>query len=310
MEILNLEKIVDLPCGENIQQSASVYKNNKMVNYEILNEKELDYNDLVDLTEVLNVISEFFDVNCVVFVNFAKICGVALGSSLFQAYTKAFDCDPISSFYGVIGFSKTVDIEIAKHINSMAIKTIIAPNFDKDALEILKQNSSIKIVKLITDLKDYKKLQIDEIKVTPFGTIIQDKNNSELEKETFSVVTKLKPTPEQIEDAVFAWKISKYTKTNSVVIAKDFKTSAITQGFTNPISATEFALNYSCDNSKEAILACDFTIQSEECVLSAVQGRIGLIIQTGGSIKDKKLIELCDKYGIAMITTAVRNYRY
>ena len=117
------------------------------------------------------------------------------------------------------------------------------------------------------------------------------------------------PTKEQIEDAIFAWKVVKYAKTNSAVIARDFKTVAISQGQTNAIVAVEQALNYACDNSKEAVLASDATIHAEDCIYSAVQGRISLIIQPGGSVKDQKIIETCDKYGIAMITTGIRNYK-
>ena len=122
-------------------------------------------------------------------------------------------------------------------------------------------------------------------------------------------MAKVKPTKEQIEDAIFAWKVAKFAKSNCAVIARDFKAAAIAQGQTNSIVAVEQALNYACDNSKEAVLASDSTIHAEDCIYSAVQGRISLIIQPGGSVKDQKIIETCDKYGIAMITTGIRNYK-
>ncbi len=305
----NFEKIKDLTYGENPHQHGAIYKTEKMADYEVLFDKELSFNNIINVTEAVNVVSEFYDVNCVSIIRHTKPCGVALGRSLYEAYTKAFDCDPISSFYGVVGLSKKVDGEVAKHLNSMAIEVVVAPDFDDEALELFRDNQEIKLVKLNTPLKDYHKLVSEEVILTPFGTLIQDKNNSVLDKDLFKVVTREKPTPEQIEDAVFAWKVVKYAKTNSVVIAKDFRTSAIAQGHTNALPAVEWALNYSCDNSKDAILASDSALQSEDCIYSAIQGRIGLIIQPGGSIKDQKLIEVCDKYGIAMITTGVRNYR-
>lgn len=305
----NFEKLKDLKYGENPHQKASVYKLENMVDYEVLNEKELSFNNILNVTEAVNIVSEFYDVNCVAIIRHDKPCGVALGRSLYDAYTKAFDCDPVSSFYGVVGFSKPVDIEVAKHLNSMAVEVVVAPDFEPDAVKLFEDNPEIKLVKLNTSLKEYRRLTVEEVIITPFGALVQDRNTSELNKEMFKVVTKEKPTAEQIEDAIFAWKTVKHAKTNAAVVARDFKTSAIAQGQTNAMSAVESALNYACDNTKDAILASDTVLTAEDCVYSAVQARIGLIIQPGGSIKDSKIIEVCDKYGIAMITTGIRNYR-
>lgn len=305
----NFEKVKDLQYGENRHQKASLYKFDKMVDYEVLNDKELSFNNILNLTEALNVVSEFYDVNCVTIIRHNKPCGVALGHSLYDAYTKAFDCDPVSSFYGVVGFSKPVDVEVAKHLNSMAVEVVVAPDFEPKAVELFEDNPEIKLVKLNTSLKDYRRLIVEEVYMTPFGVLVQDRNTSELNKEMFKVVTREKPTTEQIEDAIFAWKVVKHAKTNSSVIARDFKTVAISQGQTNVLSAVESALNYACDSSKDAVLASDTVLSSEDCIYSAVQARIGLIIQPGGSIKDSKIIDVCDKYGIAMITTGIRNYR-
>ena len=306
---LNFEKIKDLGYGENPHQKASVYRTDNMIDYEVLNEKELSYNNIINANVALSIISEFYDVNCVAIIRHGKPCGVALGRSLYDAYTKAFDCDPVSSFYGVVGFSKTVDADVAKHLNSMAVEVVIAPDFDLEAIEVFRDNPEIKLVKLNTPLKEYRQMDVEEVMLTPFGALVQDKNRSELDKDKFKVVTREKPTPEQIEDAVFAWKVVKYAKTNSAVIARDFKTTAIAQGLTNALSAVDWALNYACDNSKDAVLASDSVLTSEDSIYSAVQNRINLIIQPGGSVKDQALIDVCDKYGIAMITTGIRNYK-
>ncbi len=305
----NFEKVRDLQYGENPHQKGAVYKTERMVDYEVINGKELSYNDILNVTEAANIVSEFYDVNAVSIIRHTKPCGVALGRSIYDAYTKAFDCDPVSSFYGTVGFSKAVDLEVAKHLNSMSVEVIIAPDFMPDAVELFQDNSDIKLVKLNTSLKDYRKLTREEVIISPFGALVQDSNSSELDKDMFKVATREKPTAEQIEDAVFAWKVVKYAKTNSAVIARDFKTVAISQGQTNAIVAVEQALSYACDNSKEAVLASDATIHAEDCIYSAVQGRISLIIQPGGSVKDQKIIDVCDKYGISMITTGIRNYK-
>ena len=306
---LNFEKVRDLKYGENPHQKGAIYKTERMIDYEVINGKELSFNDILNVTEATNIVSEFYDVNAVSIIRHTKPCGVALGRSIYDAYTKAFDCDPISSFYGTVGFSKPGDIEVAKHLNSMAVEVIIAPDYTPDAVDFFNDNNDIKLVKLNTSLKDYRRLTREEVIMSPFGALVQDSDSSELDKDMFKVVTREKPTAEQIEDAIFAWKVVKYAKTNAAVIARDFRTSAISQGQTNAIIAIEQALNYACDNSKEAVLASDATIHAEDCVYSAVQGRISLIIQPGGSVKDQNIIETCDKYGIAMITTGIRNFR-
>lgn len=305
----SFDKIRDLTHGENPQQNGSLYKTKKMADYELLKGSELSFNDILNITQACDIVSEFYDVNCTAIIRHRKPCGVALGRTLYDSYTKAFDCDPIGSFYATVGFSKSVDEEVAKHLNSMSVRVVIAPDFDENALKLFQDNSEIKLVKLNTPLKNYKLMNIQEIYVSPFGALIQDKNLSELNKDTFEVVTKNKPTAEQIEDAVFAWKVAKYSMTDSVVVAKDFKCSAISQGYTNILAAVEGALDYSCDNSKSAVLASDTVIESEDCIYAAAQGRIGLIIQPGGSIKDNAIAAMCDKYNIAMITTGIRNYR-
>lgn len=296
--------------GENPQQAAMIFKSPDMADYEVLGNKNLSYNEILSLTELANVLSEFYDVCAVAIVKHAAPCGVALGATLEEAYNKAFDCDPVASFFGAIGSSKTIDFEIAKHINSMSVKMVIAPDFEPAALKLLGENHFIKVVKLNTPLKDFKSLTQKDIHVTPFGTLYQDCNSSELGKNSFRIVTKTKPTKEQIEDCVFAWKISKYARSNSIVIAKDFKTSAIAQGHISPVGAVEAALNAACDGSKNAIMASDNTLPTIDCIYAAVQGRISTIIQPGGSINDGKMIALADKYNIAMVFTGIKNYKH
>ncbi len=295
--------------GENPHQNAGLYKREKNADFEILTGGELTYLNIVNISEALNIASEFFDVNAVVIVKNAAPCGVALGKSIYDAYTKAFDCDPVSAFYGTIAFTQKVDKETAGHISSMAVEAVVAPDFEQDALKLLAETNYTKVIKLNTPISDYKKLLCEEIKITPLGTLIQDVNKSELDKDLFKVVTKNKPTTEQIEDAIFAWKVAKYARSSSVIIATDFKTVAIGQGHVNSVTVLEQALNYACDASKSAIAAFDEPIPTAECIYAAAQGRIGLIIQPGGAVKDNEIIALADKYNIVMITTGIKNLR-
>ena len=299
----------ELKFGENPQQKAEFYSSPEMIDYEIIDNKELSYNEIMNVMIATNIVSEFFDVSAVAIIKHANPCGVALGVNIEDAYKKAFDCDPIASFFGTIAFSQKINYEVAKHINSMSVKVIVAPDYDEKALKLLRENIFIKLVKINTPLKEYRNYVHKDIKITPFGTLVQDCNKSQLSKQSFKIVTKTKPTKEQIEDSVFAWKVSKYARTNSIVIANDFKTIAIAQGFINPVLAVEFALNTACDGSKNAILVSDSPLSNTDCIYAAAQGRISVIIQPGGSPKDPEITALADKYNISMIMNGIKNYR-
>ena len=281
-----------------------------LADYEVLWGKELSYNNILDITAAVNIVSEFFDVPAAAIVKHTAPCGVALGKDIYEAYQKAFDCDPISAFGGIVAFSKEVNVETAKHLASVFLEVVIAPDFEDEALKILKGKKNLRIVKLNTSLENYKKLTTEELKITPFGTLIQTIDQKDLDKDLFKVVTKSKPTAEQIEDAIFAWKIAKYAKSNAIVIAKDFKTLAIGQGQTSRICAMEWALNFACDGTKDAVLASDGFFPATDNIQAAAQGRISLIIQPGGSIKDKDVIEAANKYNISMIKTGIRHFRH
>lgn len=310
MEEFKFDKIRDLPHGENFHQQAALYRGQQMADYEVLTENELSYDNILNIYELSRVLGEFYDVNAVAIIKHQTGCGLALGRTTEEAYTKAFDCDPISAFYGTVGFTKTLDYDTAKHINSLGMKAVIAPDYDPKALEILKNNSVIKVVKMKTPLQEIMNMCKREIIITPFGTLIQDKNESYLRRDLFNVVTKKKPTTEQIEDAVFAWKVAKHARSDAAVVAKDFTTLGISQSETSSSTAVDEALKFACDKSKDAVLATDGVIYSQDAVYAAIQARVSLIIQPGGAPKDKDIVALADKYGIAMIMTGIRNQRY
>ncbi len=297
--------------GENPHQMASLYDfGQKKLDYEVLNGKELSYNNIVDATAALNIVSEFFDVNAAVIVKHTNPCGVALGTTLEDAWDKALDCDPLSAFGGIVAFTKKVNLKLAEKLTSMFLEVVIAPSFDIDAIEKLKTKKNLRVIKLNTNLEDYKNFQEKEIKLTPFGALIQETDRKELDPETFKVVTKEKPTPEMIEDMVFAYKIAKHLKSNAIVIAKDLKTIGICGGQTSRVGAVEIALMRVVDSAKDAILASDGFFPATDNITVAAQHRIKGIIQPGGSIKDKDVIELADKLNISMVTTGIRHFKH
>ena len=290
---------IKLNYGENAFQKAEIEINDKTIDYETSD--NLTYTQLLSVVKGLNLISEFYDVKAACTVKGTGICAVALGQTTSDAVQKVMDSNPIDFISAVIVVSSEVDSEIARFLKDSNI--IVAPAYTANALDIIKTRG-VKYVTINTPLKDYKNYISNDIKVTPLGTLTQTPNLSELDKDLFKVVSKVKPTVEQIEDAVFAWKVAKHNNSQAIVIAKDLKTTAIAQGLQS--ASVEFALDYSCDSSKDAILASDMAITVHD-VNVASQGRIGLIIVP---FADKEVIAQADKYEIAMITTGFTNILY
>ena len=305
----NLEKIVDFKHGENTQQSASLYKNESSIEWEILNGAELTYKNYLDMTMLVEILGEFFDVFATAMTKSGLICGVALGKTLVDSYAKSVDSNPIGAIGSCVGFSKIVDERTAKKIAQSQFELVLAIGYDKEALEILKKNEALKIVKINTPLEEVKISVSQELKITPFGVLEQDADRADFKKDSFKVQTKKKPEQEQIEDAIFAFKVAKYAKSNAVVIAKDFKTISIGQGETSFAEACQGAMDYACDSTKDTVIATDSAINNLDVIHAAARGRIALIIQSGGTVNDKKISEQCDKYDIAMISTGIEHFK-
>jgi len=310
METIEINNIESLPCGENTHQSAGISKISDGVEYEILSRnKNLEYIDYINLSENIRLLAEFFDVNSAVITKEGFVCAVALGSSVDEAFTKVIDSDPISINGSSAGFSKEVSLDTAKLIKTLKIRNIVSTGFSKDAFSYL-LDTDVNMILVKTPLYELQGFCAKDIKVTPFGILVQEQNSSRLTKENFKVVSVTKPSQEQVEDAVFGWKVSKHLKSTSVVIAKDLIAKAIVQGRSNMIVAVESAMDLACENSKDAVMVLDCPIETSQVLNTAIQGRIGLIVEPGDSKKSGDILKQADKYGVSMIFTKIRNKRY
>lgn len=285
--------------GENSFQNAEFEANDKVIDYET--SKNLSYSDIISITRGLGVISEFYDVNAVTSVTPIGICAVSLGKTVEDALVNVIDSNPIDFMKSTIVSSKEIDSDLVKMFKNTNI--IVAPSFTKNAIEYL-ETHEICYVTIKTPLKEYKKYLSNEVVNTPLGTLTQTPNISELDKNTFKIVTKTKPSVEQIEDAVFGWKVAKHASSQAIIIAKDLKTAAIAQGLQS--ASVEYALDYSCDMSKEAILASDLPITIHDVEVAA-QGRISTIIVPTAT---SDIIAKADKFNIGIITTGFTNILY
>ena len=310
MKSYTFEKIKDLKYGENPHQKAELYHYEREIEKEILSGKDLSYNDIIDCSVAIEVAVEFFDVAAAIIVHHANPCNVALAGNLSLAWDKILDSDPLSPFNSVIAFTKKIDFEFAKKIKILPVKIIIAPDFSSDALNELKQIENVKIIKINTPLKEILNFYNEEIKITPFGVLIQEKDTKELTPETFKVVTKKKPEQSEVEDMIFAFKVAKHVKSSAIVVAKDLRTLGICGGQMNSAKRLEHALQCVCDSPKNSIIAADSIFSTIDNIEIAAQNRVSGIIQPAGSIKDREVIAAADKYNISMITTGIRHLKH
>jgi len=290
---------IEILTGENQTQKAYFEQNDRMIDFET--SKNLSYSDIISLHKGLCVISEFYDVFGAATITPIGICAVSLGKNLEEAVLNVMDSNPIDFMQSVIVLSKEVDSDIAKLLKETHI--VAAPKFTKNAIEYF-ETHEVCYVTIKTPLKEYKKYLSNTVTETPLGTLVQEPNLTELDKDSFKVVTKAKPSVEQIEDAVFAWKVAKHVSSKAIVIVKDLKTNAISQGLQS--ASIEYALDYSCEKSKDAILASD-TMLSIHDLNVAAQGRISLLIIPQAS---KEMITAADKFNMSIITTGFTNILY
>ena len=303
-------KIQELRYGENPHQKASLYSYDKELDWVLLNGKELSYNNILDSTVALEIAAEFFDVACCAIVKHQNPCAVALAPNVEAAFDKALDSDPISPFGGIIAFTKEIDLSLARKLSAMFLEVIIAPSYSFEALAELKKKKNLRIIQMNTQLAQILKFQKEEIKLTPFGALIQDKDNQDLDVKTFKVMTKKKPEQRELEDMIFAFKVVKHVKSNGIVVAKDLRTIGICGGQTNRVGAVEIALNRVCDSTKDSVVASDGFFPAIDNIQIMAQNRVSAVIQPAGSIKDNEVIEAADKYGISMISTGIRHFKH
>ncbi|MBR6408120.1 MAG: bifunctional phosphoribosylaminoimidazolecarboxamide formyltransferase/IMP cyclohydrolase [Clostridia bacterium] len=308
------EKVQSMRYGENPHQAAAFYReignqDNTLDAAEQLHGKELSYNNINDANGALDVLKEFgWDKPAAVGVKHANPCGVGTGETIYEAYMKAYNADPVSIFGGIVALNRPVDEQTAEELAKIFLEIIIAPDFDEKALEILTKKKNIRLLKLPQCAKANDESLLDMKKVAG-GLLVQQLDTKLLDGE-LKVVTDRAPTDEEMEQLLFAWKIVKHTKSNGIALAKDNATVGIGPGQTNRITALELAIKYGGDKVKGSVMASDAFFPFSDCVEAAKNAGITAIIQPGGSIRDEDSIKACNEAGIAMVFTGMRHFKH
>ncbi|WP_439489719.1 bifunctional phosphoribosylaminoimidazolecarboxamide formyltransferase/IMP cyclohydrolase [Algoriphagus sp.] len=293
--------------GENPHQNAHFYGDMEAL-FDQLNGKELSYNNLVDVDAAVNLIAEFKGETAFAILKHTNACGVALAPTVKEAYQKAFDADTTSAFGGVLVTNQTVDKGAAEEMHSLFFEVLIAPDFTEDALEVLKGKKNRILLKQKIDLPGTKM-----IKTLLNGVIEQDKDLATETKADFTVATKKAPTEAEKDALVFAAKICKHTKSNTIILSNGNQLFSSGVGQTSRVDALlqaiEKAKAFGFDLNG-AVMASDAFFPFPDCVEIAHKAGITAVVQPGGSIKDQLSIDYCDANGIAMVMTGVRHFKH
>jgi phosphoribosylaminoimidazolecarboxamide formyltransferase / IMP cyclohydrolase len=307
---LEFEKVGDLRYGENPHQAGALYRDKDrpagVIAAKKLHGKELSFNNILDLDAAWELVSAFEEPVCAI-IKHMNPCGFASGKDAQDAFKKAYAGDPLSAFGGIIGLNRPVDGKTAKEIlKSGFMECVIAPSFDKQALELL---TTKKNLRLLAADRSKNAARTDFKKVTG-GLLLQDADAKEESAADLKCVTKKAPSKSELKDLLFSFKVCRFVKSNAIAIAKNGATLGLGMGQTSRVDSCETAFRKAGKRARGAVLASDGFFPKSDSIKLAKKYGIRAIIQPGGSIQDEEVIKAADKAGIAMVFTGVRHFRH
>ncbi|MCX8164851.1 MAG: bifunctional phosphoribosylaminoimidazolecarboxamide formyltransferase/IMP cyclohydrolase [Aquificaceae bacterium] len=305
---LPIKLVGELRYGENPHQRGWLFENPLeelgLVRARILQGKEMSFNNYLDADSAFRLVSEFAEPACVI-VKHNNPCGVALGRSLEEAFEKAYEGDPESAFGGIIALNDRLDGKLAERLRDLFLEVVVAPEFSQEALNILSRKKNLRLVQAMGFSLSM------EIKKLSGGYLLQEEDHVDYQK--LEVVSKRHPTDEELRDLLFAWKVCKYVKSNAIVIAKNKRTIGIGSGNVSRVDSLRCAISKAQRfgfDLKGSLMASEAFLPFRDNVDIAHEAGIGAIIQPGGSLRDKEVIEAVDQHGMAMVFTGIRHFRH
>ena len=309
-------KLQDLRYGENSHQQAALYRDlypapGSLVMSRQLQGKEMSYNNIADADAAWECVKSFSQAACVI-VKHANPCGVAVGSDALEAYSKAFRTDPTSAFGGIIALNCLLDERAAREISKQFVEVLMAPSFTPEALEVFKAKVNVRILQIDLPAQDAGRNAID-IKRVGSGLLMQTADNHELGLSDLKVVSKLQPTPAQLQDLLFAWKVAKYVKSNAIVFCKDGMTMGVGAGQMSRLDSARIAsikAGHANLSLTGTAVASDAFFPFRDGLDVVVDAGASSVIQPGGSMRDQEVIDAADERGVVMVLSGVRHFRH
>lgn len=314
-------KLQDLRYGENPHQQAAFYRDlnpapGSLVTATQLQGKELSYNNIADADAAWEAVKSFDSTACVI-VKHANPCGVALGKTPLEAYSKAFKTDPTSAFGGIIAFNVTVDAQAAEVVSQQFVEVLIAPEFSAEALAIFAAKANVRVLQIALpkggETAFAQGRNSHDIKRIGSGMLMQTADNHEMTASALNVVSKKQPTPQQMSDMLFAWRVAKYVKSNAIVFCGDGMTLGVGAGQMSRVDSTKIAV-IKAQNAglslKHAVVASDAFFPFRDGIDVLAQAGAQCVIHPGGSMRDAEVIAAADEHGLVMVLTGIRHFRH
>ncbi len=310
---LNFNIAQHLRYGENPHQKAAFYQDEivtpgSLANYQQLQGKELSYNNIADTDAAWECVKTFDHSACVI-VKHANPCGIAIAETTLRAYQLAFATDPTSAFGGIIAFNRTVDKDTAEAVLKQFVEVIIAPEITQAAQQLLAQKNNIRVLVLPLQHGFHRY----DLKRIGSGVLVQTPDTRNIAASDLQIVTKVKPTPQQLEDLLFAWRVAKFVKSNAIVFCNNGQTVGIGAGQMSRVDSARIAsikAQQAGLTLTGSVVASDAFFPFRDGLDVVVQAGATAIIQPGGSIRDNEVIAAADEQGIAMVFTGIRHFRH
>jgi phosphoribosylaminoimidazolecarboxamide formyltransferase / IMP cyclohydrolase len=306
------EKALELPYGENPHQRAAYYaqvgtRTHVLSMVSQLGGKALSYNNLLDLDAAHVLLAEFQIPACVI-VKHNNPCGVAVATGALEAYERAFACDPLSAFGGVVALNRRVDRALAEAVVGQFVEVLFAPGYDEDALEVLASKPNTRLL----DDRERRMPNLLEphLRQVVGGMLVQDRDFDLEDRSEMQVVSERRPSEQEWQDLLFAWKVCKHVRSNAIVLARDLATIGIGAGQMSRVDSVRLALEKAPVEVDAAALASDAYFPFADGPQLALDAGVSAIIQPGGSMRDPAVVEVVDAAGAAMVFTSRRHFRH
>ena len=308
----NFVKQKDLRYGENPHQKAGLFiqqgaDSAAVANAEIIQGKALSLNNMIDLNAALNVVREFDEPTAVI-VKHTNPCGVASEKDIAKAYKTARECDPNSAFGGVIALNKRVNIFTAKELTSTFMEAVIAPAYDRGALQILTRKKNLRVLRV--PFQAFEREEGYDYKFMEGCLLVQDTDIIDVDVNEIEVVSKRQPTEDELQALNYAWKVGRHVKSNAIVLSHINRTVGIGAGQMSRVDAAEIAIKKAGNRIEGAVMASDAFFPFRDSVDLAAEKGIKAIIEPGGSIRDKEVIAAANEHDITLLFTSVRHFKH
>lgn len=305
------KKMQNLRYGENPDQKAAFYrsflvKETCISTSKQLQGKELSYNNILDSNDAFELVKDFDEPTAAI-IKHTNPSGVASTKKIEDACRKAYETDSKSAFGGIFALNRNCNAETAEMMKTIFLEVVICPKFEKEALDILKGKNKLRLLETGPILKDYKS---PDLRRVVGGLLVQTRQQSNINEKQLKVVTKRKPVKEELKAMIFAWKVNKHVKSNSIVIAKDDVTVGIGAGQMSRVDAVKLAIMKSDGKTRNAVMSSDAFFPFRDGIDEAAKAGITAIIQPGGSVRDDEVIDAANEYNMAMAFTGIRLFKH